>query len=147
MENSEDYNLLFNYYLTKSMQKRQEAVKLLKERNFDELLKCYRPYFHRQERETTIHSLKLSDLITELQSIQIDENETEPIISVRYEQEEEQEGNICLYSELYSIVKDSHCVNLARSEAQYDLTKMERQPDGIEAKDTLNLLSKLKNQN
>jgi hypothetical protein len=141
--------ILFNYYLKYVTKSRNEAIKLLKERNFDLLNRNYLHWIDKQERSIELESTLLSEVIKELNNTVYQDNEGEPFLSCCIEEDEsvfrgDTESSIKIISYIYNIVPFEKCESLARNYTNNAIWKIKHQPNGKDAKGYLDIISKRK---
>jgi len=129
---------LYQYYLKQTTKSRDEAINTLKKRDFQTLHRNYIHWFDTQEKNVSINSSKISDVIVELSKVTYQDNESEPIISTCVIEEEGvlgkgKESHIEICSYIYTIVLYDKCERLATHYAKSSLWKLNNQPTGKDA--------------
>jgi len=125
---------LYQYYLKQATKSRDEAIDTLKKRDFQTLHRNYIHWFDTQEKNVSINSSKISDVIVELSKVTYQDNESEPIISTCecfLDKNVEPQIKICSY--IYTIVLYDKCERLATHYAKNSLWKLNNQPTGKDA--------------
>lgn len=119
--------ILYDYFLKLYVKYRNEAIELLKIRNFKLLNLNYIHWFDKKEKIVNLDSSTISDVVTELLHIKVGDNESEPILTT------DDEDSIILVSYIYSIVPSDKCEIFAKNETKSAMFKLEHQPNGIDA--------------
>lgn len=134
-----DEKILYKHYLKSNTKSRNEAIELLKNRDFNTLRRNYIHWFERRERVRKLNSTAISDVILALSKVKYKVNESEPTLSVRLEYEEgffgisESESYIEIVSYIYTIVPFKKCRSLAKNCTSNALWKLKHQPNGRDA--------------
>lgn len=132
--------IVYQYFLKSTTKSRNEAIELLRKRDFITLHRNYIHWFDKKEKVVKLKSTSISDVIKELAEIKFQDNETEPSLCVSCETEEngfgsgidiETEIGIC--SDIYTIVPFEKCESLAKHYASGSLWKLKHQPNGKDA--------------
>jgi len=58
--------ILYDHYLKAAIKSRDEAIELLKNRNFDKLHYCYSHWFNKKQRSISLRSTLVSEVINNL---------------------------------------------------------------------------------
>jgi len=143
---TEQEEILYQYYLKLNTISRNEAIELLKKRDFTSI---YRNYFHwinKKEKRVKLKSTKISDVIKELANIKYQDNESEPTLSCWFEEEEgilgsNVESGIEIVSYIYTIVPFERCESSAKHSTKNSLWKLKYQPNGKDAKRVMGILN------
>jgi len=125
--------ILYDYYLNQSINSRNEAIELLKKRDFNKLYSNYFQYIDIASKEIELKSVYISDIIKELNNIVILDNETEPILISNYN-DEHNETTIYCSSKIYTIRDLTRCENLAKHYTSSAIFKIKHQPNGKDTK-------------
>ena len=144
---SSDFDLLYNYFLSFYINRRNVAIQLLSDRNFDKLNNGYIHFYNKKEKEIILIShndyvgMDIDFINNELTNIRnnIKINETIPHLCVR---KIDYEPDILVRSYLYTIVPVSICENLAKYSANSAIFKINNQPNGKDAKGYIDILNK-----
>jgi hypothetical protein len=138
--------IVYQYYLTSTTKSRNEAIELLKKRNFTLLHRNYIHWFDKKEKNVKLKSTKISDAIKELSNIKFEDNESEPVLSCCVEENEAMfgsntESSIEITSYIYTIVPFEKCESLAKHYAKDSLWKLKHQPNGKDAESCRKILN------
>lgn len=138
--------IVYQYYLKSTTKSRNEAIELLKKRNFTLLHRNYIHWFNKKEKNVTLKSTKVSNVIKELSNIKFKENESEPILSCCIKENEgifggNTENSIEITSYIYTIVPFEKCESLAKHYAKSSLWKLKYQPNGKDAEGCRKILN------
>lgn len=130
--------IVYQHYLKATTKSRNEAIELLKKRDFASLHRNYIHWFDKKEKNVKLKSTTISDVIKELSIVKFENNETEPFLSCCIEESEAMfggntESSIEITSYIYSIVPFEKCESLAKHYASSSLWKLKYQPDGKDA--------------
>ena len=139
--------IVYQHYLKSTTKSRNEAIELLKKRDFTTLHRNYIHWFDKKEKNVTLESTTISDVIKELSSIKFEDNESEPILSCCVEESEAMfggntESSIEITSYIYTIVPFEKCESLAKHYANSSLWKLKHQPNGKDAESCRKILNK-----
>ncbi len=139
--------IVYQHYLKSTTKSRDEAIELLKKRNFTTLHRNYIHWFDKKEKNVKLKSTTISDVIKELSSIKFEDNESEPILSCCVEESEgmfggNTESSIEITSYIYTIVPFEKCESLAKHYANSSLWKLKHQPNGKDAESCRKILNK-----
>jgi hypothetical protein len=135
--------ILYQHYLMITTKSRNEAIELLKKRDFSSLNRNYIHWFDKKEKNITLTSTKISDVIKELSNVKLKDNESEPHLSSWFESNTD-EGSIEITSYLYYIVPFEKCESMAKHNTSNSLWKLKHQPNGNDAEATRKILEKYK---
>jgi hypothetical protein len=138
--------IVYEYYLKSTTKSRNEAIELLKKRNFTLLHRNYIHWFDKKEKNVKLKSTKISDAIKELSNIKFEDNESEPVLSCCVEENEAMfggntESSIEITSFIYTIVPFEKCESLAKHYAKDSLWKLKHQPNGKDAESCRKILN------
>lgn len=138
--------IVYQYYLKSTTKSRNEAIELLKNRNFSLLHRNYIHWFDKKEKNVKLQSVKISDVIKELSNIKFEDNESEPVLSCCVEENEAMfggntESSIEITSYIYTIVPFEKCESLAKHYASSSLWKLKHQPNGKDAESCRKILN------
>lgn len=130
--------IVYQYYLKSTTKSRNEAIELLKKRDFTSLHRNYNHWFDKKEKNVKLKSNTISDVIKELSNVKFKDNESEPILSCCIEESEAMfgsntESSIEITSYIYSIVPFEKCESLAKNYTSSSLWKLKHQPNGKDA--------------
>lgn len=139
--------IVYQHYLKSTTKSRDEAIELLKKRDFTTLHRNYIHWFDKKEKNVKLESTTISDVIKELSSIKFEDNESEPILSCCVEESEgmfggNTESSIEITSYIYTIVPFEKCESLAKHYANSSLWKLKHQPNGKDAESCRKILNK-----
>jgi len=136
--------ILYQFYLKKNIEYRDEAIELLKQREFNSLHRNYGHWFNKEIINKPLKSKKISDVVKELSNIKYKDNESEPTLTISVEDLFgcDSKSPIDITSYKYTIVPFEVCKSLAKSYTSSALWKLKYQPDGKEAKSYLNIIKK-----
>lgn len=139
--------ILHDYYLNAAIKSRDEAIELLKNRNFDKLHYCYAHWFNKKQKTVSLQSTQISEVIKELSEITYQDNESEPVINVEVSTEDRgssinTETKIVISSYIYTIVPIEKCEGIARNYTSSSLYKLKHQPNGKDANSYREILKK-----
>ena len=142
------YQHYLKYFLKCTTKSRNEAIELLKKRDFITLNREYIHWFDKKERNVKLKSIKISDAIKELSKIKLKKNESEPFLSCCVESSEsvfggDTESSIEITSYIYTIVPFKKCKSLAKNYANSSLWKLKHQPNGKDAESCRKILTQL----
>ncbi len=141
--------IVYQYYLKSTTKSRNEAIDLLKKRDFTALHRNYIHWFDKKEKNLKLKSTLISDVVKELASIKYQDNESEPTLTFCVEEEEESmfrsnpKSSIEITSYIYTIVPFEKCESLAKHYAKDSLWKLKHQPNGKDAKSCRKILHEL----
>lgn len=140
-------DIVYQHYLKSTTKSRDEAIELLKKRDFTTLHRNYIHWFNKKEKNVKLKSTTISDVIKELSSIKFEDNESEPILSCCVEESEgmfggNTESSIEITSYIYTIVPFEKCESLAKHYANSSLWKLKHQPNGKDAESCRKILNK-----
>ncbi len=126
--------IVYQYYLKSTTESRDEAIELLKKRNFTLLHRNCIHWFDKKEKNVKLKSTKISDAIKELSNIKFEDNESEPVLSCCVEENEAMfggntESSIEITSYIYTIVPFEKCESLAKHYTKDSLWKLKHQPN------------------
>lgn len=148
---SVEWKVLYEFYLKSYTKRRDEAIELLKKRNFNSLHRNYIHWFEKKQKIVELESTIISDVVKELGSIKYKDNETEPTLSCFVSQKEgvfgggyDTESSIKITSYIYTIVPFEKCESLARNYANSSLWKMKYQPNSKDAEGYRKILNRNK---
>lgn len=137
-----DAEIVYQHYLKSTIKSRNEAIELLKTRNFTKLNSNYIHWFERKEKVVELKTRYISNLIKELSMIQVEDNESEPIISSQYQfGNDDTEACLVATSYIYTIVPVERCESLARNCANSAIWKLINQPNGKDAESCRKILN------
>lgn len=130
--------IVYQYYLKSTTKSRNEAIELLKKRDFTSLHRNYIHWFDKKEKNVKLSSTTITEVIKEFSKIRFEDNESEPILSCCIEENEamfgvDTESSIKITSYIYSIVPFEKCESLAKHYASSSLWKLKHQPNGKDA--------------
>jgi len=130
--------VVYQYYLAATTKSRNEAIELLKKRDFTTLHRNYIHWFNIKVKVLDLKSTLISEVIKELSEIEFQDNESEPRISTRISTKEwglgtEDDPRIVITLDSYTIVPFEMCENLAKHYAKDSLFKLKHQPNGKDA--------------
>ena len=139
--------IVYQHYLKSTTKSRNEAIELLKKRDFTTLHRNYIHWFDKKEKNVQLKSTKISDVIKELSSIKFEDNESEPVLSCCVQESEAMfgsntESSIEITSYIYTIVPFEKCESLAKHYASSSLWKLKHQPNGKDAESCRKILNK-----
>ena len=140
-------DIVYQNYIKSTTKRRDEAIELLKKRDFTTLHRNYIHWFNKKEKNVKLKSTTISDVIKELSSIKFEDNESEPILSCCVEESEgmfggNTESSIEITSYIYTIVPFEKCESLAKHYANSSLWKLKHQPNGKDAESCRKILNK-----
>jgi hypothetical protein len=149
MNNNTQEKIVYQYYLKITTKSRNEAIELLKKRNFIILHRNYNHWFNRKEKNVNLNSTSISNVIKELTKIKYKHNESEPVLSSYVKENENVFGNniessIEITSYIYTIVPFKKCKSLAKNYADSFLWKLKYQPNGKDAESYRKILNNYK---
>lgn len=138
--------IVYQYYLKSTTKSRNEAIELLKKRDFTLLHRNYIHWFDKKEKNVKLKSTKISDAIKELSNIKFEDNESEPVLSCCVEENEaifggNTESSIEITSYIYTIVPFEKCESLAKHYANGSLWKLKHQPNSKDAESCRKILN------
>lgn len=142
----EDLDILYQHYLKYTTKSRNEAIELLKKRNFTLLHRNYIHWFDKKEKNLELKSTEISGVIKELSNIKFEDNESEPVLSCCVKENEDvfggnTESSIEITSYIYTIVPFEKCESLAKHYAKSSLWKLQNQPNGKDAESCRKILN------
>jgi len=147
---ADDEQLLFQYFLDLYAKRRDEAAELLSKREFRTLRSDYSHWHDRKEKFVEIRSREISDVVKELSSISVQDNETDPVLSCRMHTDdtdsqfpESDEPAYGVLSYIYTIVPPGKCQNFAKNSTKVAIFKMKHQYGGKDAANYRSILEKL----
>ena len=132
--------IVYQYYLKQTTKNRDEAIELLKKRDFKTLQRNYNHWFDKKEKIIILKSSSIGDVINELSKVKYQDNETEPTLSICISEEKDSvfrgdtESHIEICSYIYTIVPYDKCESLAKHSTKSSIWKMNYQPNGKDAK-------------
>lgn len=141
--------ILYNFHLKNNIKSRNEAIELLKKRDFTKLNRNYINWFDKKEKIVELKSSLLSNVIKELSKIKIKDNESEPNLYTISKEEEKGygvnfENEMVLSSYLYTIVPFEKCKISAKYNTQTAIWKIKHQPNGRDTKSYLEIINKFR---
>ena len=138
--------IVYQYYLKATTKSRNEAIEILKKRNFTLLHRNYIHWFDKKEKNVKLNSTAISDVVKEIANTKYQDNESEPTLSCRVEEKEgmfgsDTESSIEITSYIYTIVPFEKCESLAKHYAKGSLWKLKHQPNGKDAESCRKILN------
>ena len=143
-------SVLYNYYLNSYLSNRNEAIELLKNKNFDELKREYSWYITKKDFFQQLDSISINDVIEELKNFITPENCDTPRIEskkIYFDVENDSlygndfETIIAIEWYLYEIITIEKCESLAK---HYAIDRMWRIKNQVGYKETNGILELLK---
>jgi len=136
--------ILYDFYLAYNKKEREEAIKLIEERQFSKLAKAYHlvHWYDVKEKEIILKSKLATDVIAELQKLseKIAPNESDIYVYGGYN-EDENESYLYASTKIYTIVEFSKCENIANSYASSAMWKIKHQPNGRDTEIYLKIIN------
>lgn len=129
-----DEEIIYQYYLKLNIKSRNEAIELLKKRDFDMLHQNYGHWYIQKENIVKLNSTSITDVIKELSNIKVQENESEPFLSCCFDEFETMfgtntESSIEIISYIYTVMPFEKCKTLAKLHTNSSLWKLKNQPN------------------
>lgn len=138
-------NILYRYYLNEYIKDRNDAIKLLKNKNFNELRNEYSGYINKKEFSQQLDCILISDVINELQNFIAPENCDVPRIETekKYNNNGEFITIIVITWYHYEIIEISKCESIAKHWASDNIWRIKNQVGYKQTKQILEMIDKI----
>lgn len=138
--------LMYPHFLQSQIKRRDAAIEMFNNNDFKGMNNAY-PYVKKEQCEIILKSVKMSDVIKELQNFKLPDHSTEPEIHAEcqcdYEirfYDDDPKIKISYYK--YSIPDFDFCPGIAKHISENYAWKIKHQPNGKDAKQGLKILNK-----